>query len=635
MVMLELSPDVPQALLATVAVRATAIIAAAWLLARALRDAAAATRHAVWSVALASLILLPAVSLILPRWEMPVPAPAAETSAMPMADLLASGGTPLAQGPLGHQHEAMTRSAPAARRGAVLPALLAVLAWVLGVVFGVGRLSAGWAAARRLVGRATPMPGDAEGAVRELSARLGIARPVRVLLSDALTVPVNCGLFRPVILLPAAACDWTDDRLRVVLLHELAHVRRWDYASLLATEAARAMYWMNPLVWMAARSANVELERACDDEVIRAGTRSVEYAEHLYEIAASLAGIRAPRGALAMAQPSTLRARVGAILAGRMNRSPIGFRAVAGATTVALLVGVPLSSLRLLGEGRDAAELKSAISALTMPDAEARQRAAFALGARKSSQARDALIDRLGDADPAVRGMAAWAVGAIGGRAARPALVAALSDPDASVREMAVLALGTLKDPAAVAPLATMTRDPVMGVRGVLTAALKEIGGASAGEVLGDLLLHDREEHVRDMAAWNLRFTLGSNALPWLVRALHDSIPGVRGAAARNLAEIADPRSFDELAEAARHDASPQVRSAASWALGSLKDARAAEPLAAAIRDTVWNVRVAAAAALGDTPGPRALDLLMAATRDPIHQVRLTAVEALGDRAHQ
>src|SRR6185503_18155763 len=127
-----------------------------------------------------------------------------------------------------------------------------------------------------------------------------------------------------------------------VLLHELAHVRRWDYASLIAMETARAMYWMNPLVWLAARRANVELERACDDEVLRAGTQSLEYAEHLYQIAASLAGARTPVGALAMAQPSTLRSRVGAILAGRMNRKPIGIRAIVWSSSVAMAIGVPL-----------------------------------------------------------------------------------------------------------------------------------------------------------------------------------------------------------------------------------------------------------------------------------------------------
>lgn len=629
-----LSPDFPQALVATVFVRATTILAVAWLLSRALKGAAAATRHAVWSVALASLILLPVVSLVLPRFDIPAPATQPANS-MPANDVPGAVAVMPGLVPSGHVHTEAPRATPAATNARILPAVFAMLAWVVGAVFGVGRLSAGWAAARRLVARAVPMAGDTQRVTRELATQLGITRDVRVLVSDTLSVPVNCGLFRPVILLPAAACDWTPDRLRVVLLHELAHVRRWDYASLLAMETARAMYWMNPLVWLAARRANIELERACDDEVLRAGTRSVEYAEHLYEIAASLAGGKTPRGALAMAQPSTLRARVGAILAGRVNRSPLGFRALAGATAIALLVGVPLTSLRLLGEGRSAAEEQSSISALGLPDAQARTRAAFALGSRRSSRARSALIARLEDTDPGVRGMAAWALGVIGGDQVREGLESRLGDLDVHVREMAILALGTLKDAESVDALAAMKADPEMGVRGVLTSALHHVGGRRAGQALGDILLHDPDAHVRDMASWNLRFTLGADALPWLVQALHDSVPMVRGAAARNLAELADPRSFEELAHAARRDPAPMVRGAASWALGALKDARAAEPLGDALRDSVWNVRVAAASALGQTPGPRAAELLFAATRDPIHQVRLTAVEALDVRSRR
>ena len=74
------------------------------------------------------------------------------------------------------------------------------------------------------------------------------------------------GLLAPnVILLPADADSWGEDRLRAVLLHELAHIRRNDWESRLIAQIMCAVYWFNPLVWFAARRMQVEAERACDD----------------------------------------------------------------------------------------------------------------------------------------------------------------------------------------------------------------------------------------------------------------------------------------------------------------------------------------------------------------------------------
>jgi len=636
MIAIPVSSDLSSAFVATLAVRASIALGAAWLLSLALRRAAAATRHAVWNAALASLLALPVISLVLPRWELPSAEANRPALLMPAPSAITAATTPSAAPavPGEHDHDTLMSAPMPARRGANPAVVILFGLWALGAAFGLGRLSAGWAAACRLVRRARPLPtGDADVAVRDLSILLGVHRPVRVLASDTLSVPVNCGLFRPVILLPTGAAQWTAERLRVVLLHELAHVHRWDYASMIATEAARALYWMNPLVWLAARAANVELERACDDEVLRAGTRSVEYAQHLYDIAASLGADRSPRGALAMAAPSTLGTRVGAILSAGMDRSPLRPRALAGAAAAALLIGIPLASIQLLGEGREAAADRASIRLLTAGDPDTRSHAAWLLGNRRSARAMEPLTMRLRDDNPTVRGMAAWALGTIGSREALAALEGALHDSDADVREMAVLAVAEIGDRGAVELLAPLARDPEMGVRGVLTHALHQLGGGRAGEVLGGMMLHDADDHVRNMAIWSYRLTLGNDATPLLLEALRARNPDDRQAAARNLGELADARALDGLASALHGDSVPSVRGASAYALGALGDARAADPLAAALHDETWMVRVAVAGALGSTPGPRAADALIAATRDPVHQVRLTAVESLNQHA--
>ena len=54
------------------------------------------------------------------------------------------------------------------------------------------------------------------------------------------------GFLRPVILLPVDADQWQTERLRAVLLHELAHIKRWDWTMLMVTQIMCAVYWFNP-----------------------------------------------------------------------------------------------------------------------------------------------------------------------------------------------------------------------------------------------------------------------------------------------------------------------------------------------------------------------------------------------------
>ena len=107
-------------------------------------------------------------------------------------------------------------------------------------------------------------------AFSELAGRMGVTRPVRVLLSAVTDSPSVTGWLRPVLLLPiSAAAGLTPDQLEAVFAHELAHIRRHDYLVNLLQMAAETLLFYHPAVWWVSRRMRHERELCCDDLAVR------------------------------------------------------------------------------------------------------------------------------------------------------------------------------------------------------------------------------------------------------------------------------------------------------------------------------------------------------------------------------
>src|SRR5213075_355749 len=147
-------------------------------------------------------------------------------------------------------------------------------------------------------------------AAAAIARSYGLRRAPLVLHSNHPSVLGTWGMTRAKVLLPADALEWPADRIRIVLAHELAHVRRGDWMIQMAVELLCAAYWFNPLVWIAARRLRLESEQACDDAVLTLGVEAPEYAAHLLEVARAFTAHRASVfPAPAMARPSSLERR--------------------------------------------------------------------------------------------------------------------------------------------------------------------------------------------------------------------------------------------------------------------------------------------------------------------------------------
>jgi len=288
-----------------------------------LRRRSAALRHWVLAAGLACAAVSPLVAVVVPTWPLPFGTPAAFVS-YDRDSAAAMPASASSQSRAANASAAPASSISAAPRPDVAVGLMARI-WIAGAavtlaILFVGVLRLTWLAihAERVTkGRWVDLVG-------ELSAANGLRRPVVLLRSRHPSLLVTWGFVRPRIILPAVADEWSDERARVVMSHELAHIRRGDWAVQMSAELLRAFYWFDPLMWVACRRLRLESEHACDDEVMNSGVEGTDYATHLVELARSLnerrhAWLPAP----AMARPSSLERRVRAMLKNGLDRGPI------------------------------------------------------------------------------------------------------------------------------------------------------------------------------------------------------------------------------------------------------------------------------------------------------------------------
>jgi beta-lactamase regulating signal transducer with metallopeptidase domain len=305
------------------------------------RRASAASRHIVWTLAISCLLLLPIASTVMPTW--PIAIPLASTPAEPAPVAIVPTEAEGVQ-PLAIDSESVADTLPIRQ---VSPTVLVGGIYAAGVLFLLIRLKSQLGSVRRLARRATPVRDvDWMRMLAACAGQLHVHRPVRLLRSREHNVPVAFGTRHPSIVVPTIADTWSDDRRRAVVLHELAHVARYDCLTHALAVAVCALYWFHPAVWWVARRLRVERELACDDKVIAAGTQARDYAGHLLEIAYSFGGHRAPALAVSMARPRQLEGRLLAALDGARNRRVPPVRARLAAAAIACLLLAVVAAAR-------------------------------------------------------------------------------------------------------------------------------------------------------------------------------------------------------------------------------------------------------------------------------------------------
>jgi beta-lactamase regulating signal transducer with metallopeptidase domain len=354
-------------------IRATLLIGGAWAAAAALRaaGASAAARHMAWLLGIAALLALPLVWWLAPALRLPILPEAATMSAASAAPLAAL--------------------APPGLAGSVAAGLPQQVGWIglslLGYALGAAALLLRIAIARRVLARvwseadrvADPVWQDL---LSDLSLEMQLPRRVELRIAKGSAMPMTWGTLEPRVLLPAEALAWPNERRRLVLLHELAHVARRDSLSRSVASLACALYWFHPGAWFAARRMFMEQEHAADDRVLTAGGSARAYARSLLHLATPDDGMLRPAHAASMAGMYQLERRLVSIINPARRDRPTSFFLTSSAlaaslATLVVAAGVPVGSssasswpLRAEPAGIDSAGIvPSPRAAATAPEA--------------------------------------------------------------------------------------------------------------------------------------------------------------------------------------------------------------------------------------------------------------------------
>lgn len=328
---------------ASLVVKATLIMVMGLVATGIARESRAAVRHALLAAMFAGLLVLPIAAIFAPA----VPIAIRDTTPV-VAHVAAERDLVL---PLPAATRPAALAAPPRSEGITIRRVLFAV-WFGGFAILLFRLVTGLGQVRRLHRSALPWR-HGQSAAYGLALEAGVFRQVDVLFAESVAGPLTCGAWRPAIVLPMDAENWPEADLTRALVHELEHIRRWDWLSQCLARTVCALYWFHPMAWMAWRRFGLEAERSCDDAVLER-SEATAYADQLVELARRLAGAKPP--VLAMASRADLSRRVGAVLDGAQRRGRAGVVPVAMSGFVAAMLVFAISPVKIVAAATTAAQ---------------------------------------------------------------------------------------------------------------------------------------------------------------------------------------------------------------------------------------------------------------------------------------
>ncbi len=221
--------------------------------------------------------------------------------------------------------------------------------WFIGFIVVLSRIGQGIYRCRNIVNKSTAAAdSNLDKLIIRLRNRLNINKVPKVVYSEEKIGPFVTGIFSPVVVLPRSMGNSPAHEIEMVLIHELAHIKRndvvWNYIGSLAA----ALHWYNPLVWLIRRKTTVESDKVCDSYVLESGIGAVDYAEQLIHFARNVKNIRPVFPIeVRLARKKQLEVRIMSILKDRNRLMPLGRKGIFTAAVFGIVIMIILSGMQL------------------------------------------------------------------------------------------------------------------------------------------------------------------------------------------------------------------------------------------------------------------------------------------------
>jgi beta-lactamase regulating signal transducer with metallopeptidase domain len=231
------------------------------------------TRYILACVALAAMMAAPLVTWSLMRSSNAAPVSASLISRVPVTASTVTATPPVS----------FIGTVSGVQPAQFLPWVVAI--WLAGAIALWIRLIGGWIVAARIGSTLVrPAPPEWQQTLNRLKARVGVTRPVRLLISALVQAPAVIGWLRPVALVPIGAlAGLPSEQIEALLIHELAHIRRHDYLVNILQSVAESLLFYHPAVWWVSGHIRAERELCCDDVAVSLSGDAFTYALALAE----------------------------------------------------------------------------------------------------------------------------------------------------------------------------------------------------------------------------------------------------------------------------------------------------------------------------------------------------------------
>lgn len=330
-------------LMVGITVKTSFVLVIAFLVNSIWRKLSASVKHFIWFLAIVSVLIVPVLTYFSEKWDVTI-------CFLGQSDLQMTGLDSSPYSKNGNSLEKVESANPASTssvgtmshgtrredtttgesvfsaffKGATAQTWLAVF-WVLGMSVFVFRFVFGAVKIKKnKKGFLDTENPEFSEILREMTQRLQIKRTVDIRFTRNQNMPATFGVFKPTIFLPHDAAEWSDNQKRSIIIHELAHIKRFDFLFNVLAYAVHFVFWFNPIVWYAAKRQQGEAEHACDDIVVSNGIRPTVYAHYLIDSARLLLKQKyVSPFETAIAKKSSLESRILSVIDEKRTRKAI------------------------------------------------------------------------------------------------------------------------------------------------------------------------------------------------------------------------------------------------------------------------------------------------------------------------